>query len=61
MAVKNVITLGKIDRSVVVVRLLLFLLSILFSKLQPLNVHTKNTRNELARPVMGTIYTVELL
>ena len=45
---KNVvITLGKL-----IGLLLLFCLSLLLS----VNVHTQNTRNELARLVMGTIY-----
>ena len=45
---KNVITLGKL------IGQLLFCLSLLLS----VNVHTKNTRNELARLVMGTIFLV---
>ena len=46
---ENVITLGKL------IGLLLFCLSLL---LLSVNVHTNNTRNELARPVMGTIFLV---
>ena len=30
----------------------------LFLKAQPLSVHTKNTRNKLARLVMGTIFLI---
>ena len=26
-----------------------------------INVHTKNTRNELARPIMGTIFLVSMI
>ena len=50
----NVITLRKIDRSIVV--LVLSPLSCSFLNFQI--VHTKNTRNELARLVMGTIFLV---
>ena len=46
---ENVITLGKLSP---VVFILSPLLSILFLKTP------KNTRNELARPVMGTIFLV---
>ena len=42
--------LGLIDSSVVVLSPLLLFLSI--------NVQQKNSRNELARPVMGTIFLV---
>ena len=45
---KNVITLGKL------IGLLLYCLPLLLS----VNVHTKNTRNVLAHPVMGTIFLV---
>ena len=48
---ENVITLGKL-----IVLLLLFCLPLLLS----VNVHTKNTRNALARFVMGTIFLVVL-
>ena len=48
--VKNVITLGK------VIGLLLYSLPLLV--LLSVNVHTKYTRNELARLVMGTIVLV---
>ena len=48
---ENVITLGKLSP---VVFILSPLLSILFLKTP------KNTRNELARPVMGTIFLVSL-
>ena len=46
---ENVITLGKL------IGLLLFCLSLL---LLSVNVDTNNTRNELAHPVMGTIFLV---
>ena len=45
---KNVISLGKL------IRLLLSSLPILV--LLSVNVHTKNTRNEFARLVIGTIF-----
>ena len=48
---KNVITLGK-------------LIGLLFCSVTPLYFvfeNSKNTRNELARPVMGTIFLVLLL
>ena len=51
---KNIVTLGKLIGLLLLFHLL-FLLFILF---QPLNVHIKNTRNELARPVKGTIFLV---
>ena len=57
-SVKNVINLGKLIGLLLLLFRLPLLLSILFLKLQPLNVHTKNTRNVLARPVMGTIFLV---
>ena len=47
---KNVITLGKLIRLLLSSLPLLVLLSV--------NVHTKNTRIELARLVMGTIFLV---
>ena len=47
---ENVITLGKLFSQ-------WFCFLLLFLKLQPLNVHTKNSRNEIARPVMGTIFS----
>ena len=47
---KNIITLGKLIRLLLSSLPLLVLLSV--------NVHTKNTRNELARLVMGTIFLV---
>ena len=47
---ENVITLGKLIG-------LLFCLPILFS----INVHTKNTRNELTRLVKGTIFLVIII
>ena len=58
---KNVITLGKVIGLFVVLSVLLLLLFVLFFlKLQPLKLTyiQKNTRNELARPVMGTIFLV---
>ena len=48
--VKNVITLGKL--------ICLLLSSLPFLVLLSVNVHTKYIRNELARPVMGTIVLV---
>ena len=45
---KNVITMGKL------IGLLLFCLPFL-----SINIHTKNTRNEFARLVMGTIFLVD--
>ena len=48
---KNVITLGKL-----IGLLLLFCVPLLL--LLSVNVHTKSTRNELARFVMGTIFLV---
>ena len=53
VSVKNVITLSKL-----IGLLLLFCLPLL---LLSINVHTKNTRNELARFVMGTIFLVIIL
>ena len=48
---ENVITLVEIDRSVVVRSPLL---SLFFFFVE----YSKNTKNELARPVMGTIFLV---
>ena len=50
---KNVITLVKVIVSV------LLLLLFLKTPISSVNVHTKNTRNELARLVMGTVFLVE--
>ena len=50
-SVENVVTLGKIDRYVCVLSPLLFILL----------KTPKNTRNDLARPIMGTIFLVVLL
>ena len=47
---KNVITLGKLIRLLLSSFPLLLLLSV--------NVHTKDTRNELARLIMGTTFLV---
>ena len=47
---KNIKTLGKL------IGLLLFCLPLLL--LLSINMHTKNTRNELSRLVMGTIFLV---
>ena len=58
---KNVITLGKlIGLLLLFCLLLLLLLSVLFLKTPTsyINVHTKNTRNELARLGMETIFLV---
>ena len=41
--------------------LLLLHVSIIFLNLQPPNVNTKNTRDGLARHVMGTIFLVYIL
>ena len=57
---KNVITLGKLTDLLLLFHLLLLLL-FCYLKLQPLNVHTKNARNELARPVMETIFVVRYI
>ena len=46
---KNIITLGKLIRLLSSLPLLVLL---------SINVHTKNTRNELPRLVMGTIFLV---
>ena len=57
-SVKNVITLGKLIGLLLFCLPLLFLLSFLFLKTPTINIHTKNTRNELSRLVMGTIFLV---
>ena len=51
---KNVITLGKL-----IGLLLLFCLLLLLFFLS-INVHTKNTRNELTRLVMGTFFLLNV-
>ena len=51
LSVKNVITMGKL------IGLLLFCLPPILLLL--VNVHTKKTRNEFARLVMGTIFLVK--
>ena len=50
---KIIITLGKL------IGLLLFCLPLLL--LLSVNMHTKNTSNELARPVIGTIFLVYIV
>ena len=52
---KNVITLGKLTDLLLLFHLLLLLLFCY------LKLHTKNARNELARPVMETIFVVRYI
>ena len=54
----GIYNLGYVDRSVVIVLSPPLILSILFFKTPNSNVHTKNTRNQLARLVMGIFFLV---